>query len=92
METIIEAIMGVMFDAAMVLLIMRLLGAAEKEEKKKYRFISAVFVVGFLLGTASKCLSGGSPLTLILFALGFMLSYTAFVFTFPGKRNQNEGR
>lgn len=91
METIIEAIMGVMFDAAMVLLIMRLL-VAEKEEKKKYRFISAVFVVGFLLGTASKCLSGGSPLTLILFALGFMLSYTAFVFTFPGKRNQNEGR
>lgn len=91
METIIEAIMGIMFDAAMVLLIMRLLGA-EKEEKKKHRFISAVFVVGFLLGTASKCLSGGSPLTLILFALGFMLSYTAFVFTFPGKRNQNEGR
>lgn len=91
METIIEAIMGVMFDAAMVLLIMRLLGA-EKEEKKKYRFISAVFAVGFLLGTISKCLSGGSPLTLILFALGFMLSYTAFVFTFPGKRNQNEGR
>ena len=33
--------------------------------------------------------SGGSYAVMSLLALGFMLSYGAFVFTFPEKRKQN---
>ena len=40
----------------------------------------------------AKCVVGGSYITLALYALGFVLSYTAVVFTVPEKEHAYEGR
>ena len=39
-----------------------------------------------------KCLEKCSIAAIILYALGFMLAYTVFLFTFPEKRKRNENR
>lgn len=92
MELILEIIMGVLLDAAMFILVINLLKARDGE-KKKYRLLSVTFAVGFVFGiTSKKCFVGGNYAVIILFALGFMLAYTAFIFTFPEKRKRHEGR
>ncbi len=91
MELIFEIVMGVMFDIAMHLLVLRL-AKQEEQDRGKCRFISITFGIGFLLGIIAKCLAGGDYIVLALFALGFMLSYTAFLFTFPEKEKHNESR
>ena len=83
--------MCVMFDGAMGFLILRSLQCAHTE-KRRYRIADGIFALGFLLGLAAKYLAGGSWIVLTLLALGFMLSYTAFVLTVPEKRKHCEGR
>ena len=53
---------------------------------------AAVFAIGFFLGMIAKCVVGGSYIALALYALGFVLSYTAVVFTVPEKEHAYEGR
>ena len=83
--------MSAAFDIAMLYLILKSAGS-DGGDKAVCRLISAAFGVGFLTGIISVCLFGGSYTVLVLDALGFMLSYTAFVFTFTGKKKHNEGR
>ena len=88
MGLMFEVLMSILLDAAALMLVLRLL-RLEGEEKKKYRLLSVTFSLGFLFGVIEKCASGGSYAVMLLFALGFMLSYEAFIFTFPEKRKQN---
>ena len=41
--------------------------------------------LAFFLGMIAKCVVGGSYIALALYALGFVLSYTAVVFHCAGK-------
>lgn len=91
MELVLETLMCVMFDGAMGFLILRSLQCA-RTGKRRCRIADGIFALGFLLGLAAKCLAGGSWIVLTLLVLGFMLSYTAFVLTFPEKRKHGEGR
>ena len=62
------------------------------EDTGRVRFTAAVFAIGFFLGMIAKCVVGGSYIALALYALGFVLSYTAVVFTVPEKEHAYEGR
>lgn len=89
MQSVLEIIMNVFLDAAMLFLVLHLLKTQDCK-KKNYRLASGTFAVGFALGAVAKCFSKGNPSSIIMYALGFMLAYTAFVFTFPEKRKHNE--
>ena len=58
------------------------------EDTGRVRFTAAVFAIGMI----AKCVVGGSYIALALYALGFVLSYTAVVFTVPEKEHAYEGR
>ena len=80
---ICEIFMVILFGAAMFILILRLAHSME-EKNVKARMICITMGLGFLAGGAAVY-SAGSYAFLPLFALGFMLSYTAFLFTFSQK-------
>ncbi len=90
MELLFEVLMSVMLDAAMIVLILKLI-KMPGEKRKNYRVLSGTFAAGFIFGIAAKCLFAQSHLVTILFAVGFILAYTAFVFTFPEKGQKHEG-
>lgn len=90
MEKWLESLMAVSLDAAVLSLILCLVRDAGARGIRT-RLTAAAFGIGFLLGVVSNVLMDGSRLVLMLFALGFMLSYTAFVFTFPEARKRHEG-
>ena len=85
--------MCVMFDGAMGFLILRSLQCAHTE-KRRYRPVGGeAHHLGYKEGIQLETLSSpGEEIGLTLLALGFMLSYTAFVLTFPEKRKHCEGR
>jgi hypothetical protein len=92
MEAVVfEIIMGIFFDAGMLAMVVH---AAQHigEDTGRVRFTAAVFAIGFFLGMIAKCVVGGSYIALALYALGFVLSYTAVVFTVPEKEHTYEGR
>lgn len=91
MESVLEIIMGVLLDAAMFILVLHLV-KNQDGERKGFRFAALTFAAGFALGVACKCFAGGGYAAMILYLLGFMLAYAAFLFTFPGKRKHHEGR
>lgn len=90
MELLFEVLMSVMLDAAMIVLVVQLI-KMPAEKRKNYRLLSGTFAAGFVFGIAAKCLFCKNNFVAILFAVGFILAYTAFVFTFPEKRRQHEG-
>ena len=84
MEAVVfEIIMGIFFDAGMLAMVVH---AAQHigEDTGRVRFTAA--------GMIAKCVVGGSYIALALYALGFVLSYTAVVFTVPEKEHAYEGR
>lgn len=90
MEAVVfEIIMGIFFDAGMLAMVVH---AAQHigEDTGRVRFTAAVFAIGFFLGMIAKCVVGGSYIALALYALGFVLSYTAVVFTVPEKEHAYE--
>lgn len=91
MKSVLEIIMAALLDSAMLIL---LLSTLKKPcaEKKDNRFVSVAFAAGFALGVVGKYLEKGSIAAMVLYALGFMLAYTVFLFTFPEKRRRNENR
>lgn len=91
MDVVLAIGMSGMLDGAMACLIGRLLRCTD-EEKKQYRFLSGSFAVGFSLGWIAAYLSGSSVALWMPIALGGMLAYTAFLFTFPEKRNHHGKR
>lgn len=92
MESVVfEVIMGIFFDAGMLAMVVHLARHID-EDSGRVRFTAAVFAIGFFLGMISKCVVGGSYIVLALYALGFVLSYTAVVFTVPEKEHAHESR
>lgn len=81
MKFAIEVLTCVMLDAAMLVLVFNL-AYRRANGNKTERFISASMGLGFLACCISKAVSTGGYAVLVLAALGFMLSYSAFVFTF----------
>lgn len=82
MESFFEILTVLMLDAAAAVLIFVIL-KADTLPKSAYRFSATAMALGFLIGTVGKRLLDENYPVMLLFALGFMLSYTAFVFTFP---------
>lgn len=91
MQLLFEIVMCVFLDAAMLALLLTVF-KAETAAKKGYRLGSGTFAVGSLCGAFAQILFGGSIAVMVLFALGFMLAYTAFVFTIPDRRKHDERR
>ena len=82
MESFFEILTVLILDAASAVLIFVIL-KADTLPKSAYSFSAAAMALGFLIGTVGKRLLDENYPVMLLFALGFMLSYTAFVFTFP---------
>ena len=55
------------------------------------RLLSATFGIGFIIGTVAAGIRGINAF-IIPDALGFILSYTAFLFTFPGRKSEADGK
>ena len=85
--SVLEIVMGALFTAAMGIFAFRVAKATD-EEKRHCRFTAAAFAAGSAFGVAAEWLTGADCAAAMLYALCFMLAYTAFVFSFPEK----EGR
>ena len=77
----LEIFTEIMFDAAVIIMIFKIVYNI-KNDNLTERFTAITMGFGFLIYCILKVLSGGTRAAFILAALGFMLSYTAFVFTF----------
>ena len=85
MATVFSILMAVMVDAATFVLVLKL--ATDASSRNGWtRFASATMALGFVCTCVGEFLTGINVALLILSFLGFMLSYTAFVFSFP-RRN-----
>ena len=85
--SVLEIVMGALFTAAMGIFVFRVAKATD-EEKRHCRFTAAAFAAGSAFGVAAELLTWEDCAAAMLYALCFMLAYTAFVFSFPEK----EGR
>lgn len=91
MVNALEIVMGIFFNAAAVSEIASVISRSSEDLKQK-RFFTVTLAIGFLLGVVTECVRNDNMLALILFALGFMLSYAAFILTVPEKRKTRERR
>lgn len=76
--------MVALFDLAMLGMTLEL-ARGERSARPHARMLALVMGVGFLIGAVNHCCAGGT-VALLLYALGFMLSYTAFLLTVPERR------
>lgn len=81
MALTLEIFTEIMFDAAMLIFVLRL-ARHIGQKVPGAEFTSVLTGIGFILYGIAKYVSGGSYAVYILSLLGFMLSYTAFIFTF----------
>ena len=88
--SVLEIVMGALFTAAMGIFVFRVAKATD-EEKRHCRFTAAAFAAGSAFGVAAEWLAGDGCAAAMLYALCFMLAYTAFVFSFPEKGKPHEG-
>lgn len=85
----LEIFMGIFFNAAIFAEMTSIIGSIGNNSVKS-RFITLTFATGFLLAVIYQCVKGANIIALILFALGFMISYASFIFTFPEKGKRRE--
>ena len=90
MNIALELIADICVDLAMAILLWKLISKSGKPIPGS-RIIAATFGIGFVMGTISAGLRGALPLV-VPDALGFMLSYTAFLFTFPGRKSEGDNK
>ena len=90
MNIALELIADICVDLAMAILLWNLISKGGKPIPGS-RLIAATFGVGFVIGTISAGLRGALPLV-FPDALGFMLSYTAFLFTFPDRKSGGDDK
>ena len=81
MKFALEVLTCVMLDAAMLVFVFELVRKRAKGNASK-RITSACMGLGFLICCISEVMRTDGYAVFVLGALGFMLSYTAFVFTF----------
>lgn len=79
MGLICQFIGAVILDAAMLMLVIYL-ALHTSEKNSRVCGFAVTMGIGFLVGSTGQCF-GGSCAVLLVYALGFMLSYTAFLFT-----------
>ena len=91
MVNTLEIVMGIFLNAAALSEIVSVISDSPETLRQK-RFVSLTLAVGFLLGVITECVRNNNMTALILFALGFMLSYAAFILTVPEKRKLSEKR
>lgn len=89
MESVFKIIMGVLFDAAILLLFFRLT-KQEGEKKDKYRFVFGSFAAGFMFAAAEEFAVSESPVAFALYVFGFIVSSDIFASTFLKKSEKNE--
>ena len=76
-----EFFTDIMLDAAMLIMVLSL--ARRGAHGSRFERLTAFCMgIGFLLYCAAKAVSGASCTLFVLAVLGFMLSYTAFLFAF----------
>ncbi len=91
MVNTLEIVMGIFLNAAALSEIVSVISGLPETLRQK-RFVTLTLAVGFLLGVITECVRNNNMTVLILFALGFMLSYAAFILTVPEKRKLSEKR
>lgn len=91
MVNTLEIVMGIFLNAAALSEIVSVISGSPEALRQK-RFVALTLAVGFLLGVITECVRNSNMPALILFALGFMLSYAAFILTIPEKRKLREKR
>lgn len=91
MVNTLKIVMGIFLNAAALSEIVSVLSGSPETLRQK-RFVTLTLAVGFLLGVITECVRNNNMTALILFALGFMLSYAAFILTVPEKRKLSEKR
>ncbi len=89
MESVFEIIMSVLFDSAVLLLILH---PSDFESKKRSGkpLLFGSFALGFLFAAIETFAFGKSPAAFALFVFGFIISAEAFVVTFSKKSEKNE--
>ncbi len=90
MEVTLELIADICIDIAMAILLRNLIRKNGKPVPAA-RLISATFGIGFIAGTISAGIRGMSAF-IIPDALGFILSYTAFLLTFPERKSEADSK
>ena len=85
MELALELITDICIDIGMAILLFTLI------RKSGNRILSATVGLGFVFGTIAAGMRGINAFV-IPDALGFILSYSAFLFTFPGKKSEGSGK
>ena len=90
MNVTLELIADICVDLAMAVLLWNLISKGGKPIPGS-RLIAATFGIGFVMGTIAAGLRGAVPLV-IPDALGFMLSYTAFLFTVPERKSEGDSK
>ena len=90
MELALELITDICMDIGMAILWVSLIrrGGARVPGA---RLLSATVALGFVFGTVAAGMRGVNAFV-IPDALGFILSYSAFLFTFPGKKAEGSGK
>lgn len=90
MSSTLELIADICVDLAIAVLLWNLISKDGKPISGS-RLIAATFSIGFVVGTISAWLRGAVP-SVIPDALSFMLSYTAFLFTFPRRKSEGDNK
>ena len=90
MELALELITDICMDIGMAILLASLIrrGGARVPGA---RLLSATVGLGFVFGTIAAGMRGVNAFV-IPDALGFILSYSAFLFTFPEKKTEGSGK
>lgn len=90
MEIILEFAADICIVIGMAILLRNLISKQGKRIPGA-RLISATFGIGFIIGTVAAGIRGIN-IFIIPDALGFIISYTAFLFTFPKKQSEADGK
>lgn len=85
----LEIITNAAFCTAVLFLLIHIVCAGGNSSS---RLAAATFGIGFLLKLTGCRFSAAGGFTTLISACGFMMSYTAFVFTFSEKRKNNATR
>lgn len=85
MEEIMELLMILAFCVAIVVQLVRQISGKRADNPVICAALAAL-CAGFLIGTVNKIITAPSSQMFLAYLFGFMLSYSALVLTFPGRK------